>query len=303
MSKDYYRILGVLDDAEDIVIRAAYKALAQRYHPDKWTGNKDEANKRMSEINEAYGVLSDPIQRKQYDATRGKSEYEDINDDDEDEMLSSIESDWKEVVEYFPDLKKISDNLSKISKQLDFTFKTILLEKKEFNKRVELSRTLETFYLQKYFGKNPKIIAFAKQLILDGKKEDAKKLNRAVELLGSDVDPEIIIKKITGNPDFVYKNKSNSGSNSWKYGDNNELITVRDLARKFIATKDLFDALELLKLKGGIATPMKVLSGLFEENFTKTVYKVTYKDTIKVNLTRPEFIRFMIKIAEEILAS
>ncbi len=29
--KNYYKILGVLDDAEDIVIRAAYKALAQRY--------------------------------------------------------------------------------------------------------------------------------------------------------------------------------------------------------------------------------------------------------------------------------
>jgi DnaJ-class molecular chaperone len=33
--KDYYRILGVLDDAEDIVIKAAYRALAQRYHPDQ----------------------------------------------------------------------------------------------------------------------------------------------------------------------------------------------------------------------------------------------------------------------------
>ena len=37
--KDYYRTLGVLDDAEDIIIRAAYKALAQRYHPDKWKGD------------------------------------------------------------------------------------------------------------------------------------------------------------------------------------------------------------------------------------------------------------------------
>ena len=36
--KDYYRILGVLDDAEDIVIKAAYRALAQRYHPDRWQG-------------------------------------------------------------------------------------------------------------------------------------------------------------------------------------------------------------------------------------------------------------------------
>ena len=91
MNKDYYRILGVLDDAEDIVIRAAYKALAQRYHPDKWTGNKDEANKRMSEINEAYGVLSDSVKRKQYDATRENKGYqEDDEPDDEKDFKGDI---------------------------------------------------------------------------------------------------------------------------------------------------------------------------------------------------------------------
>jgi len=35
MTKVYYRILAILDDAEDIVIRAAYKVLAQKYHPHK----------------------------------------------------------------------------------------------------------------------------------------------------------------------------------------------------------------------------------------------------------------------------
>ena len=65
--KDYYRTLGVLDDAEDIIIRAAYKALAQRYHPDKWKGDPQKANKRMSDINEAYDVLSDSAKRKKYD--------------------------------------------------------------------------------------------------------------------------------------------------------------------------------------------------------------------------------------------
>jgi len=292
MNKDYYRILGVLDDAEDIVIRAAYKALAQRYHPDKWSGSKDEANKRMSEINEAYGVLSDSVKKKQYDATRDKSEYEDVNDDDEDEMLSSIESDWKEVVEYFPDLKKISDNLSKISKQLDFTFKTILLEKKEFNKRVELSRTLETFYLQKYFGKNPKIIAFAKQLILDGKKEDAKKLNRAIDLLGSEVDPEIIIRKISGNQNYPHKNNS-SNSNKDKVP-----FTIRDYAERFVSKKDINDGFQLLKLVGGSVNEIRIIKGIFS---SEVGYEVTYKKTREVQLSRPEFIRFMIKIAEDVI--
>jgi uncharacterized protein YlxW (UPF0749 family) len=72
--KDYYVILGVVPTAEDVVIRAAYKALVQRYHPDRCSGDQTEANAKMAEINEAYGLLSDPVKRKQYDADRGGEE-------------------------------------------------------------------------------------------------------------------------------------------------------------------------------------------------------------------------------------
>jgi DnaJ-class molecular chaperone len=85
MSKDYYRTLDVLDDAEDIVIKAVYRALAQRYHPDKWAGDTEEATRRMSDINEAYGVLSDPIKRKQYDSTRDKNSYQSQTSKESDE--------------------------------------------------------------------------------------------------------------------------------------------------------------------------------------------------------------------------
>ena len=40
--KTYYQTLGVTPDAEDIVIRAAYKALSQRYHPDKFKGSVEK---------------------------------------------------------------------------------------------------------------------------------------------------------------------------------------------------------------------------------------------------------------------
>ncbi len=66
---DYYAVLGVSRGAEDVVIRAAYKALAQRYHPDKAPGSET----RMQAINTAYGVLSDPVQRAQYDAQQRHS--------------------------------------------------------------------------------------------------------------------------------------------------------------------------------------------------------------------------------------
>jgi curved DNA-binding protein CbpA len=67
---DYYAVLGVNPGAEDIVIRAAYKALAQRYHPDRYPGSKDEAHRRMSELTQAYEVLADPVRRPKYDRRR-----------------------------------------------------------------------------------------------------------------------------------------------------------------------------------------------------------------------------------------
>lgn len=67
--KNHYATLCVAPSAEDIVIRAAYRALAQRYHPDRARGSMEHA-RRMTEINEAYAVLSDPEKRRQYDLAR-----------------------------------------------------------------------------------------------------------------------------------------------------------------------------------------------------------------------------------------
>ena len=95
MSKDYYAVLGVLPSAEDIVIKAAYRALAQRYHPDKWSGSPSEAQERMQAINGAYAVLSDNLKRSKYDKDREgqKSEYAD-SAEGVDEAFGEAESHW-----------------------------------------------------------------------------------------------------------------------------------------------------------------------------------------------------------------
>ena len=69
---DHYSALGVLPSAGDVVISAAYKVLASKYHPDKFQGNTEYSHKRMSEINEAYRVLRDRESRNQYDRDRLK---------------------------------------------------------------------------------------------------------------------------------------------------------------------------------------------------------------------------------------
>ncbi|HWZ22569.1 MAG TPA: J domain-containing protein [Cytophagaceae bacterium] len=63
---DYYKTLEISKTASDADIKAAYRKLARKNHPDL-NPNDTKANKKFQEINEANEVLSDPEKRKKYD--------------------------------------------------------------------------------------------------------------------------------------------------------------------------------------------------------------------------------------------
>lgn len=65
--RDYYEVLGVSKTATDEELKKAYRKLAKQYHPDANLDNKEEAEKKFKEINEAYETLSNPQKRKMYD--------------------------------------------------------------------------------------------------------------------------------------------------------------------------------------------------------------------------------------------
>jgi len=67
--KDYYAILGVSPDADEQIIKQAYRKLARQYHPDVNPGDK-QAEEHFKEINEAYEALSDPEKRQKYETLR-----------------------------------------------------------------------------------------------------------------------------------------------------------------------------------------------------------------------------------------
>ena len=63
---NYYEILGVEKNADEAAIKAAYRALAKKYHPDT-NPNNPEAEAKFKEINEAHDVLKDKTKRQNYD--------------------------------------------------------------------------------------------------------------------------------------------------------------------------------------------------------------------------------------------
>ncbi|XP_022156437.1 uncharacterized protein LOC111023328 [Momordica charantia] len=107
----YYTILGIRKDASFSDIRTAYRKLALKWHPDRWTRDPavaGEAKRQFQLVQEAYSVLSDQAKRSVYDAGL----YDPTEEDDEEfcdfmqEMITMMNS-VKPEGDSFEDLQRM----------------------------------------------------------------------------------------------------------------------------------------------------------------------------------------------------
>ncbi|OMO96711.1 hypothetical protein CCACVL1_04814 [Corchorus capsularis] len=107
----YYTVLGIRKDASFSDIRAAYRKLALKWHPDRYARNPGvagEAKRRFQQIQEAYSVLSDESKRSMYDAGL----YDPLEEEDEEfcdfmqEMISMMNN-VKDEGDSFEDLQRM----------------------------------------------------------------------------------------------------------------------------------------------------------------------------------------------------
>ena len=72
-TKDYYKVLGLTRDADELQIKGAYRKMVKLHHPDKAHRlgiTKEDAERKMAQVNEVYEVLSDPELKARYDSRR-----------------------------------------------------------------------------------------------------------------------------------------------------------------------------------------------------------------------------------------
>ncbi len=227
--KNFYHILGLSFESspEQQLIEAAYKALVKLYHPDLYKGDKKTLKRKITEINEAYTVLSNLSKKVEYDKKLEKFKIEksfDFFDEEfEDKDLFDkkyIDEDWEIALLVYPELEKIKKKLSNYSYKLSLQFQFYLLETKEFNKFEEISNKFINAFLERKFGTSREIKDLSKILIEKNLKKNAKYLNKLIKVIGSKSEKRIIKTFFKQFPDLdevisqeikIYKNTSSSG--------------------------------------------------------------------------------------------
>ena len=196
MSADYYGTLGILPNAPEDVVKAVYRALAKKHHPDAG-GDPD----RFRAIAEAYEVLSDPIRRRDYDRLHETS-Y--VPENDIGESDESLEQEWNTAILNAPEIDLLYWELKRSSNSLALNFRVNLLKSKMYHSAIQLFTDLERTFFTTYFGESEKIHKFVKFLLIEGHRGAARDLNQAVKHFGRSLNADAIIRKICADYQLLY---------------------------------------------------------------------------------------------------
>jgi curved DNA-binding protein CbpA len=208
---DYYAMLGLASTAEVEVIQAVYRALAKKYHPDVYQGDKAEAERIMKDLNEAISILSAPKLREQYDSTReNKSNstgdfdetVHEAKSSEEEIFEASVEEIFTQGAEFYPGVKEYRNRLARLSHTLSIAYVAHIVERKEFEKANDIYTALRQEFYFKYFGSATEVLQLAEYLLDENssqvsseRRAKAKKLNQAIKVVGTPSDSVTFVRK------------------------------------------------------------------------------------------------------------
>ena len=199
--KNYYHILGLSFESnpENSLIDAAYKALVKLYHPDIYKGNNRDLKRKITELNEAYEILSNANKKKKYDEQlsffhkKNSYDFSDQHLEDTEKFNDKFfNNDWEIATIVYPELEEKIYKLNLYSKKLTLQFQFYLLETKKFHKNSDIMNKFINAFIEKKFGSSKLINKLSRFLIENKKKKEALYLNKLVKVVGSKSEKKII---------------------------------------------------------------------------------------------------------------
>jgi curved DNA-binding protein CbpA len=188
---DHYQTLGLARHAEAAVVKAAYRALASLYHPDR--NPAPDAIDRIQRINAANDVLSDPVRRRAYDATLAGDSPPAPRRQDEPDPLAER---WQIAAGFFPDITRHHARLERLSDRAGEEFRLHLLHHQNYDTAEALADRVRTDFLSRHFGTDEALHAYAEQLLLAREIDAARFVSQIVSVLGRSVTADSVREKI-----------------------------------------------------------------------------------------------------------
>ncbi len=206
---NYYEILEIRENASQEVIRASYKILAQKYHPDK--NKTEEASEKMKLINVAYATLSDEEKKNKYDSSLADQKRRKQEAEDQDRQKESAEK--RKEKEAAEKAKKEAEEQAKHKEELKSGIiieeSRIIAKGKEISQEdfyglsFEINKENNFLYVYFWFRDNTVITINTKESI------NGLKNTKMLESLEEFYKHKMIIwfiNKITENKGFNYNN-------------------------------------------------------------------------------------------------
>jgi curved DNA-binding protein CbpA len=179
--RTYYDVLGVAADTPDVVIKAAFRALAKEYHPDRAHADSGDTD-RFIEIQTAYSVLSKPDSRSKYDAELEEAFVDfappPAGAPGAGDMHSPVP--WSSAPHNAADIERICTRLSLYSEPLAQAFHEACLRGECGDDPWRYAEEMENGFFREYFGEDPDVQAFARLLLLRSLTGAASTLNQLV---------------------------------------------------------------------------------------------------------------------------
>lgn len=172
--RTHYDVLGVSPGTPDVVIKAAYRALAKEYHPDGPSASPDSADKFI-EIQTAYAVLSKPQARREYDAELQETIAREAPSTRAAWLPTAP---WQPVHQARLDIERICARLALYSEPLAQSFHAAYLRGECGEEPERFAMEMESNFFREYFGEDPDMQALARLLLLGGRTGAAYSLNQ-----------------------------------------------------------------------------------------------------------------------------